>query len=58
MLNKTYFENAWNNATNNIFRLEILPEYRVPEDLVIFEKWKEGQINFEEKTEHGCKILK
>ena len=33
-------------------RLEILPEYRVPEDLAVFEKWKKGQVNFELEEKH------
>jgi len=39
-LNK--FEKEWNNAKNNIFRLESLPEYKVENDLKNFEKFKKG----------------
>lgn len=58
MTNKSTFENAWKKATKNIFRLEILPEYNVPEDLVIFEKWKRGQINFKEEADGWLQNLK
>ncbi|MEK7213211.1 MAG: DUF6879 family protein [Patescibacteria group bacterium] len=52
MINKPAFGEAWKNTTKNIFRLEILPEYRVPEDLAVFEKWKKGQVNFELEEKH------
>lgn len=47
MISNPIFKNAWKKSSRNIFRLEILPEYRVPEDLAIFEKWKKGRVNFE-----------
>ena len=36
-------EKAWRKSLHSIFRLEALPIYRVPEDLIIFEKWKKGE---------------
>lgn len=51
MIDIPTFENAWKKATKNIFRLELLPEYKVPEDLVIFEKWKRGQISFKKEAD-------
>lgn len=36
---------AWKKVRKNIFRLESLPKYNVPEDLVLFKKWKKGKLN-------------
>lgn len=52
------FENAWKKAMKNIFRLEMLPEYNVPEDLIIFEKWKKGQVDFKEETDLWLQNIK
>ncbi len=43
-------ENAWKSARKNIFRLEAIPEYGVPEDLVQFEKWKLGESDLDEAS--------
>ncbi len=39
-------EKAWGKSVKNIFRFESIPFYRVPEDIILFEKWRKGkQIN-------------
>lgn len=36
------FDDAWNNATASIIRLETLPIYEIPAEMVRFEKFKRG----------------
>lgn len=51
MTNVSIMKKAWSKAKKNIFRLEILPEYKVPEDLVLFEKWKNNDFNVKPKND-------
>ncbi len=50
-------ENAWKNATKNIFRLEAIPEYNVPEDLIAFEKWKRKKSDLDEASKKWLENL-
>ena len=43
MIDLLLFETAWGKATKSIFRLESLPEYKVPEDLKKFKLFLEGK---------------
>ena len=38
-------QEEWLKARNNIFRLETLPKYNVPEDLILFQKWKKNKLD-------------
>lgn len=44
MVKLSITEKVWNKAQKNIFRLEAIPEYNVPEDLVLFNKWKQSKL--------------
>ncbi len=50
MLKLQLFGKAWKSAKKNIFRLEAIPEYGVPEDLVLFEKWKQGTLELDKAS--------
>ncbi len=50
MANLSLMEKAWKNATDNIFRLEAIPEYNVSEDLISFEKWKQGKADLDQAS--------
>lgn len=56
--NKKTISDIWNESRREIFRLEILPEYKVPEDLAIFEKWKNGSVDFKKEAIIWFKSLK
>lgn len=50
MVELSLTENAWASAKKNIFRLESIPEYGVPEDLVLFENWNQGRFELDEAS--------
>ena len=50
-------ENAWKTAKKNIFRLEAIPEYGVPEDLILFEKWQRGKLELDEASKKWLENL-
>ncbi len=58
MVESPLFEKAWKSAKKSIFRLEVLPEYAVPEDLVLFEKWKQGKLELDKASKKWLKQLK
>lgn len=51
-------EEAWKKAQNNIFRLESIPEYNVPEDFILFKKWKQGKLKLAENSKKWLQNLK
>lgn len=58
MQNLKTTEDIWSKSRNEIFRLEILPEYKVPEDLIIFDKWKSGSVDFKSEAASWLENLK
>lgn len=58
MLNMPLMEKAWENSKKNIFRLEEIPEYNVPEDLVNFNKWKHGKFVIDKDSKNWLANLK
>jgi hypothetical protein len=34
----------WDKAEKSVFRLESIPEYNIPGDIELFEKWKKGKL--------------
>lgn len=57
MVELSLTEKAWASARKNIFRLEAIPEYSVPEDLVLFENWKQGQFELDEASKEYLEKL-
>lgn len=58
MVKSPLLEKAWKSAKKNIFRLEALPEYAVPEDLVLFERWKQGKLELDKASKKWLEQLK
>ncbi len=58
MVKLLLMEKAWKSAKRNIFRLEAIPEYGVPEDLALFEKWKQGKLELDEASKEYLEKLK
>ena len=42
----------------NIFRLELIPEYKVPADLILFEKWKNKEMIVDTQKDKWLKSLR
>ncbi|MEK6846213.1 MAG: DUF6879 family protein [Nanoarchaeota archaeon] len=57
MANISLMEEAWKSARKNIFRLEAIPEYNIPEDLVSFKKWKQGKSDLDEASKKWLENL-
>lgn len=51
-------EKAWSRAQKSIFRLELLPEYKVPEDLILFKKWKSNNFSVELELDGWLKDIR
>lgn len=58
MVKLSLIEKAWKKSEKNIFRLEGIPEYNVPEDLVLFEKWKQRNFEFDADSRKWLQNLK
>jgi len=61
MVPLSLMEEAWKNSRKAIFRLEIIPEYNVPEDVILFENGKQGKFEFDadaRKWLHNLKSTK
>lgn len=51
-------ERAWKKAQKDISRLESIPEYNVAEDLVLFEKWRQGKFEHDKNSKKWLENLK
>jgi hypothetical protein len=51
MVKTPIMNEVWDNAKDDIFRLESIPEYKVPSDLLLFEKWKKRELIFDENDD-------
>ena len=58
MVNSALMEKAWKKAERSVFRLEAIPVYKVPEDLILFEKWKQGRLELDARSKEWLKNLK
>lgn len=52
-----HFTTYWQQAQYSIFRLETLPEFKVPGDIELFEKWKKGNVEFHEQDSWQQQLL-
>jgi hypothetical protein len=58
MVNSHLMEKAWKKAERSVFRLEAVSVYKVPEDLLLFEKWKRGKFELDARSKEWLKNLK